>query len=236
MGQFRKLAAHIGIAAMSDSSNRSMSPRKYALGLTAVLVFSFAFYTWLLFALFKVRVPWLIAVMAQVALAEIVIGFYGYKSWKRRTVSEREDLVHAPRTSPLRISVFMWCVGLPTCGAGYLFSRDPIPESLILAAAAGVLALWGLAHMRVFESSSSAQRGNDFATMLARPRVMRLLLLGTVAYVAMAVAVALVLVENERAIGGVLLVIGVLLSFRTIWNVKQVFSLDVDRRSPTHHE
>jgi hypothetical protein len=52
----------------------------------------------------------------------------------------------------------------------------------------------------------------------------------------MAVAVALVLVENERAIGGVLLVIGVLLSFRTIWNVKQVFSLDVDRRSPTHHE
>lgn len=208
---------------MSTGSQNRMSPRRFAVGFTTVLLISFAFYTWLLYWVLKVQMTWVVGVMTQVALAEVAIGVYGYRLWMNRNYPLSRSASPLPVVSPIRMLLFMGCLAVPAWAAVYLFWRTFIAESLIAALSAALLALWGLTHARAFVPSDSAQLFDDpTAGLLRRPEYQKLVILGIAAYVTFGVGISLIVVENERLIGVIVLLIAALLLLQTIWKLNSV--------------
>src|SRR5437660_10051626 len=102
-----------------SSRKRPLSRRQYVVGLTVTLVGSLLFYTWLLYTVFKVPVKWVAIVMSQVAVAETLIGIYGYRGWRTRN-SQRLTALVEPVVRPIEISGFMVALAIPTAGSIYL--------------------------------------------------------------------------------------------------------------------
>ncbi len=72
------------------------------------LLLAFAFYAWLLYAVFSVPLMWLVAVMSQVAVAETVMGVYGYRRWRsqRQVPSTMQSATSMRLKKAMEASVF----------------------------------------------------------------------------------------------------------------------------------
>lgn len=115
-----------------------MSPRMFATGLSLTFVLALVFYSWILYRVFGAPGKWVLAIVAQVAIALMLIGISGYRRWH----SQRHGAVRQTELDRKKVGLYLAAVAVPTFCATYLQSQGlmvaTLAAGLVAAAVAGL--------------------------------------------------------------------------------------------------
>lgn len=141
-----------------QEDKRTMTPRRYAIGLTVTIAAGIAFYSWVFLRILRLPVEWVIPVMAGVTVILAVSCFHGYRRWlsAQGVPAQPADSAGPKEISTATVMSFMLVIAASVWTALYLLWQDFRIAGLGMVIAAGLLAVWTIRYL-VARSAPGAQ-------------------------------------------------------------------------------